>query len=1335
MKRMLRMLIAAVLLWGLLIPAGASAERRQTLMIYMCGSNLESAYGSASADINEMLGAGLSSRDVTVLVMTGGTSSWSQGYDASQTQISELGPRGMRVVWRSDAMNMGDPATLTHLLQFGMEKYPAQDYSLIMWDHGGGPLEGVCWDELHAMDHLSMEEMTGAIAAAGLEKKLAWIGFDACLMSSLEVACALEPYAQYMVASQETEPASGWNYGFIRDLATDADGAATGRRIVDWYFEGMEDSRDTLTLACMDLSRAQAVTDRMDEYFAELSGKIDATLFTAISGMRMNATGFGRAIRGTGDDGYDLVDLRDLTSRLGTVAGDPTGLLAALDDMIVYSRANISDAGGVSVYHPYVNKDKYLLQWGSGYEQLAFPEGYKNYVQRFGAMLTGEQLAVWEKLYPTVSAPDAEGVQEVTMQLTPEQAAETVSAELMILRATTYNKEPGSYMLTGAVPATLDENGVLHARAEWNTLYLVDSAGNRYGPLDYELLDEGKFMARTIRFSTARTVLLDGSTLAMYIIEENPETRQPEIVLTMVEDAATQSWSTRHSFDYSQYDWAMMISLLRQAPDNGGTGAYPPFWEWPTISGAYRAHFADVSDGWHFEFVREQLSNDNILAMFQITDTQQNIHCSEFRKLETPGRTPFTVETGPVTGEGVQATLSGYVSRSELDKGFWVDLTLKNISDAPVDCSVNTDVLLNGDMMMSWNVNAGVFFVTLAPGEENTVTVAISANDLFDIGEIRSLDMTVSVLDAQMKNRNLPLRFEISGCDVSDIAGTMEAMAEVEIDNVRWELLKIMDSDFSGVSMWFRITNNRDEKMDLGKTDIMINGLHAGSYSAVFDIPAGSSRIVSFRVYDDVFAMNQSNELEMASYLQESYGHDAIREITILQDMVYSHGEIGHIGTITLDTPWLLKRLQKSTMNLTSYNVLLDEEKRVPVEEQLPLAENQLYSVRLDKIITAHDKAYADGLWSFDEYFMSARIYACLHITNHSDESLFLKLSDVEVNGETGWDISSTYMTLAPHQTEVCVVTFERREDVDIAGDPPLRTLEWSVTEYDKQIEPTRIGITLRKPAGWEEEFGTFILPDGMTSTCTGVETIELNTQDAWEGPVSPFMEQITVPENAAQYITRLDPPLSQEQMDRVTGGVAALLQYDAQDDCYTLISYSYPWRDKDGSIFFKVSGLALSMDGTDVFLAMEETDCNESSLALSMKGYTVMYWQNHDFPGMAMISKMQAQLDYAANQAVWTVVDEEYQLPPEQSMYYGISSYAVAVFASEFEKDPLPHYSAMERGINIIEHEMSGKPVQLVLRPCEQVENLYVLFNFDDEDGTSYALPMIPYSEFLQGE
>ena len=237
-RRMIACFLLAAWLLGIRT-APAEGGRRLTLMIYMCGSNLESGYGSASADLQEMLSSGFDPGEVTVLVMAGGSSRWSLPFDPGEAAIQELGPRGMRTVWRDEARDMGESDTLSRLLTFGQERYPADDYALILWDHGGGPLEGVCWDELFSMDRLSLSELTDALDAAAFPKKLRFIGFDACLMSTAEVAYALSPYAEYMIASQETEPAKGWNYAFLAGLGGDRSGADTGRRVVDAYFDAL----------------------------------------------------------------------------------------------------------------------------------------------------------------------------------------------------------------------------------------------------------------------------------------------------------------------------------------------------------------------------------------------------------------------------------------------------------------------------------------------------------------------------------------------------------------------------------------------------------------------------------------------------------------------------------------------------------------------------------------------------------------------------------------------------------------------------------------------------------------------------------------------------------------------------------------------------------------------------------------------------------------------------------------------------------------------------------------------------------------------------------------
>ena len=107
------------------------------------------------------------------------------------------------------AENMGDPLTLSSFLNYGFDFFPADSYSLILWDHGGGPVLGYGVDE-NFRDLLTLDELSEALedSVGAHMTKLEWIGFDACLMSSLEVASVLAPYANYMIASQETEP--GW---------------------------------------------------------------------------------------------------------------------------------------------------------------------------------------------------------------------------------------------------------------------------------------------------------------------------------------------------------------------------------------------------------------------------------------------------------------------------------------------------------------------------------------------------------------------------------------------------------------------------------------------------------------------------------------------------------------------------------------------------------------------------------------------------------------------------------------------------------------------------------------------------------------------------------------------------------------------------------------------------------------------------------------------------------------------------------------------------------------------------------------------------------------------
>jgi hypothetical protein len=75
--------------------------------------------------------------------------------------------------------------------------------------------KGICWDD-SAGNYLTNEKLDYALSVIRKKylnnEKFAIIGFDACLMSMIEVCDLLQQHAHIMVGSQEVELGTGWNY-------------------------------------------------------------------------------------------------------------------------------------------------------------------------------------------------------------------------------------------------------------------------------------------------------------------------------------------------------------------------------------------------------------------------------------------------------------------------------------------------------------------------------------------------------------------------------------------------------------------------------------------------------------------------------------------------------------------------------------------------------------------------------------------------------------------------------------------------------------------------------------------------------------------------------------------------------------------------------------------------------------------------------------------------------------------------------------------------------------------------------------------------------------------
>ena len=108
-------------------------------MVYMVGSNLESDSGLASADIEEMQQCGFDDDDLKVLICTGGTDSWwNPDIPDGECAIFELTEDGLDQVASLGDRDMADPQTLSGFVDFAYQSYSADDYSMVLWNHGGG---------------------------------------------------------------------------------------------------------------------------------------------------------------------------------------------------------------------------------------------------------------------------------------------------------------------------------------------------------------------------------------------------------------------------------------------------------------------------------------------------------------------------------------------------------------------------------------------------------------------------------------------------------------------------------------------------------------------------------------------------------------------------------------------------------------------------------------------------------------------------------------------------------------------------------------------------------------------------------------------------------------------------------------------------------------------------------------------------------------------------------------------------------------------------------------------------------------------------------------------
>ena len=385
MKKLLSLLAAVALAVsaaaGMLPRARADETGKTTILVYICGTDLESEDGEASGDISEMIASGVgNSGTVTTIIATGGSTRWQQyGISARSVQYHRLGSGGPELLKDTGRRSMGSADTLSDFLRFSLSAAPADRYILILWDHGGGPVQGLCNDANFQDDSLSLPELRTALKEGLNGTRLDIIGFDCCLMNCVDLCGDLYGIADHAVVSQELVSGTGLNYDewmapVVRNPAIPTQEIAVS--MADTYVAENATGRNasTATMSVVSMDRMPAVLDAAESFSASLTSVMQDNL-SGVVRLRSQLTSFGEFID---DYASDLVDVEDMCDAFSSLIPQESENLKAAARQAVSYNVTTSDiasyAHGLSFFMPQstVREDRQIILEHYGSEEGSY---------------------------------------------------------------------------------------------------------------------------------------------------------------------------------------------------------------------------------------------------------------------------------------------------------------------------------------------------------------------------------------------------------------------------------------------------------------------------------------------------------------------------------------------------------------------------------------------------------------------------------------------------------------------------------------------------------------------------------------------------------------------------------------------------------------------------------------------------------------------------------------------------------------------------------------------------------------------------------------------------
>lgn len=598
----------------------AVSSGTRTFMIYIIGSDLESRGGAATKDINEMIKSNYNTEDVNVLLYVGGTKKWQNNtFSENENAIYELNGKEIKKVKTYSKKSMSSPDTLTEFIDYVYENYQTDLYSLILWDHGGGPLIGYGADENYKTMIMSIIDIDKAINDSKLIRntKFEFIGFDACLMGSLEIANALKEEANYLVASAESIPGDGWDYSFLKDVNKYTNTEDIGKSIIDkYYFQYKHYTLFGTTLSLMDLRNIDSLVLSIDELFEETDSKITNSSYTKISRDVSKAVMYG--YDATAKTQLDLIDLYGLTEEIEQSTVKANKVKQEIENTIVYHKTTIEDCHGISMYFPVTTQksyDKYMTK--NNYNELIVSKNYKNFLNKYTNIANGNRLvkSTIDEVVPELTSS------EIYATIPTDIAQNYQTAHYLVFR----KMDDGSYLpIYKSKDVSIDGNKISATVAN-RRLSVSDSNGkNEEDVIAYEISRDDNYI--TYVLTSVLQYWDDNDYFKTFEIEAvniyfKVDRNTNEGIISDIKPVVTEG-ELVPKITYDLNDWLYMQFLSSSYFLYDEDGNKLEDWK---PSGVMYGTEVNIKDGYKIS-VSELSKEHEYYYMFSIKDTQGNLY-------------------------------------------------------------------------------------------------------------------------------------------------------------------------------------------------------------------------------------------------------------------------------------------------------------------------------------------------------------------------------------------------------------------------------------------------------------------------------------------------------------------------------------------------------------------------------------------------------------------------------------------------------------------------------------------------------------------------------------